>query len=87
MELEVSFGWFLVFLVVLMDGRHENMKELTSMSFANRGTTEMLVGGLQDSILRVNLDRGQVTNEVQLIPRRNCKVIDIHSTPPSLEYA
>lgn len=42
------------------------MKELTGMSYGNRGTSEVIVGGFQDTLLRINLDRGAVTNEVGL---------------------
>jgi len=42
----------------------ENMRDLTSMSYGNRGTTELIVGGLQETMLRINLDRGTVISEV-----------------------
>lgn len=40
------------------------MVNLTCMSYTNRGTTELLVGGLQKTMFTVNLDRGAVISEV-----------------------
>ncbi|KAF8457687.1 putative PAB-dependent poly(A)-specific ribonuclease subunit [Terfezia claveryi] len=43
--------------------RHEKMNNLTCMSYTNRGTSELLVGGLQKTMVTVNLDRGAVISE------------------------
>ena len=40
------------------------MTNLTCMSYTNRGTSELLVGGLQKTMVTVNLDRGTVISEV-----------------------
>ena len=42
------------------------MSNLLCMSYTNRGTSELLVGGLQKSIMTVNLDRGVVVAEVPI---------------------
>ncbi|KAI5807921.1 PAB-dependent poly(A)-specific ribonuclease subunit PAN2 [Peziza echinospora] len=44
--------------------RHEKMTNLTCMSYTNRGTAELLVGGTQKTLMTVNLDRGQVISEI-----------------------
>jgi len=51
-------------LVLTVCNRHEKMSNLTCMSYTNRGTSELLVGGLQKTMVTVNLDRGAVISEV-----------------------
>jgi len=34
------------------------------MSFTSRGTSELLVGGLQDTMYTVNAERGEIISEV-----------------------
>ncbi|RPA72773.1 PAB-dependent poly(A)-specific ribonuclease-like protein subunit pan2 [Ascobolus immersus RN42] len=46
------------------DLKDSKMKDLTGMTFGNRGTSEIIAGGLQENLLRINLDRGTVVNEV-----------------------
>lgn len=49
-----------------LGNRDEKMNNLLCMSYTNRGTSELLVGGLQKSIVTVNLDRGAVVTEVPI---------------------
>jgi len=44
--------------------RHEKMQDLRCMSYTSRGTSEILVSGIQRNMLTVNVDRGQVISEV-----------------------
>jgi hypothetical protein len=52
----------------LIGVRDDKMKDLTGMTFGNRGTSEVIAGGRQDKLLRINLDRGTVVNEVGIYP-------------------
>jgi len=54
----------LVGLALTLCNRHEKMNNLICMSYTNRGTSELLVGGLQRTMVTVNLDRGAVVSEV-----------------------
>ncbi|KAK9248628.1 ubiquitin carboxyl-terminal hydrolase-domain-containing protein [Lipomyces tetrasporus] len=42
----------------------KKMKDLTCMSYTSRGTSEVVVAGQNPGLLRVNVDRGTVVNEV-----------------------
>ena len=57
-------------LMLTVCNRHEKMNNLACMSYTNRGTSELLVGGLQKTMVTVNLDRGAVISEVQPIEVR-----------------
>ncbi|KAK9478140.1 ubiquitin carboxyl-terminal hydrolase-domain-containing protein [Lipomyces japonicus] len=41
-------------------------KDLTCMSYTSRGTSEIVVGSKNETLLKVNADRGAVTSEIQL---------------------
>jgi hypothetical protein len=38
------------------------------MSYTSRGTSEVVLAGLQKSMITVDVDRGQVLNEVRIFP-------------------
>jgi hypothetical protein len=43
---------------------HNDMKELRCMSFTGRGTSEILVAGLQNQMFTIDVERGTVTKQV-----------------------
>ena len=48
----------------LTRGRHPGMKDLRCMSFTSKGTAEVILAGLQDVMLVVDLNKGEVTKQV-----------------------
>jgi len=40
------------------------MKELHCMSYTSKGTSEILVAGLQDQMFVINVDKGIISREV-----------------------
>lgn len=44
--------------------RHDDMKELRCMSFTSKGTAEIIVAGLQDIMLVIDLNKGEVVKQV-----------------------
>lgn len=44
--------------------RHDDMKDLRCMSFTSKGTAEILVAGLQDTMLVIDLIKGDVVKQV-----------------------
>jgi PAB-dependent poly(A)-specific ribonuclease subunit 2 len=56
--------------------RHENMKDLRCMGFTRKGSTEVLVGGWQDTIFVIDIIRGEVVREVSLW----CLLLHLHGT-------
>lgn len=44
------------------------MKDLRCMSYTSKGTSEILVAGLQDVMFTVDVDKGTVTKQVALYP-------------------
>lgn len=47
--------------------RHAEMKDLRCMSFTSKGTAEILVAGLQDKMLVIDLNKGEVVKQVRSI--------------------
>lgn len=45
-------------------GRHDDMKELRCMSFTSKGTAEIIAAGLQDTMLVIDLNKGEVVKQV-----------------------
>jgi PAB-dependent poly(A)-specific ribonuclease subunit 2 len=41
------------------------MKELRCMSYTSRGTSEILVAGLQDHMFVIDVDKGTIIKQVQ----------------------
>lgn len=48
-----------------MEGRHEDMKELRCMSFTSKGTAEIIAAGLQETMLVIDLNKGEVVKQVR----------------------
>lgn len=46
--------------------RHDDMKDLRCMSFTSKGTVEIILAGLQDDMLVVDLIKGDVVKQVRL---------------------
>lgn len=44
------------------------MFDLRCMSYTSKGQSEVVAGGLQKSLLTINIDRGTVINEVLMTP-------------------
>uniref|UniRef100_A0A8H7NFC2 PAN2-PAN3 deadenylation complex catalytic subunit PAN2 n=1 Tax=Bionectria ochroleuca TaxID=29856 RepID=A0A8H7NFC2_BIOOC len=44
--------------------RHEDMKDLRCMSFTSKGTSEIIVAGLQDKMFVIDLTKGEVMKQV-----------------------
>ena len=42
------------------------MKDLRCMSFTSKGTAEIIVAGLQDTMLVIDLNKGEVVKQVRL---------------------
>lgn len=51
-------------LLALTMGRHEEMKDLRCMSFTSKGTTEIIAAGWQDTMLVIDLIKGNVVKQV-----------------------
>ncbi|KAI9826617.1 MAG: poly(A)-specific ribonuclease [Thelocarpon impressellum] len=47
-----------------VSGRHENMTDLRCMSYTSKGTSEIIVAGLQNSMFTIDVDKGQITREI-----------------------
>lgn len=47
-----------------MLNRHDDMKDLRCMSFTSKGTGEIIAAGLQNTMLVVDLNKGEVTEQV-----------------------
>ncbi|TGO70876.1 hypothetical protein BELL_0652g00040 [Botrytis elliptica] len=43
---------------------HEDMKDLRCMSYTSRGTSEILVAGIQDQMFIIDVDKGVITKQV-----------------------
>lgn len=43
---------------------HDNMEDLHCMSYTSKGTSELLVAGLQDQMFTIDVDKGVVTAQV-----------------------
>lgn len=43
------------------------MKDLRCMSYTSRGTSEILVAGMQDQMFTIDVDKGTVTKQVQIL--------------------
>ncbi|KAI1434270.1 PAB-dependent poly(A)-specific ribonuclease subunit PAN2 [Xylaria sp. CBS 124048] len=66
--------------IPLWSVRHDEMKELRCMTFASRGTSEILAAGEQDKMLVIDAVKGEVTKQVPTehkykIMRRNSRNI------------
>ena len=48
----------------LTSGRHDEMKDLRCMSLTSKGTAEIIAAGWQDTMLVVDLNKGEVTKQV-----------------------
>ena len=46
--------------------RHEDMTELRCVSYTSKGTSEMIVAGLQTSMFTVDVEKGMITRKVEL---------------------
>ncbi|GJN82195.1 PAB-dependent poly(A)-specific ribonuclease subunit PAN2 [Purpureocillium lilacinum] len=44
--------------------RHDDMKDLRCMSFTSKGTAEIIVAGLQDKMLVIDLNKGEVVKQI-----------------------
>jgi PAB-dependent poly(A)-specific ribonuclease subunit 2 len=44
------------------------MKDLRCMSFTSKGTNEIIVAGLQDQMFVIDVNKGEVIQEVRLPP-------------------
>ncbi|KAK9440964.1 Exonuclease, RNase T/DNA polymerase III [Metarhizium brunneum] len=44
--------------------KHDDMKELRCMSFTSKGTAEIIVAGLQDTMLVIDLNKGEVVKQI-----------------------
>lgn len=44
--------------------RHEAMRDLRCMSFTSKGTAEIIVAGMQDTMLVIDLIKGEVVKQV-----------------------
>lgn len=49
---------------MILDHRHDSIKDLRCMSFTSKGTTELLAAGLQDTMLVIDLNKGEVMKQV-----------------------
>jgi hypothetical protein len=47
---------------------HDDMKELYCMSYTSKGTSEILVAGLQDQMFVINVDKGTISRQVFTCP-------------------
>ncbi|PHH66549.1 hypothetical protein CDD81_7024 [Ophiocordyceps australis] len=45
--------------------RHDDMTDMRCMGFTSKGTTEVLVAGLQDKLLLVDLNKGEVVKQLK----------------------
>lgn len=61
-------AWFLAHVLVRANERephrHEEIKDLRCMSFTSKGTAEILVAGLQDKMLVIDLNKGEIIKQV-----------------------
>lgn len=44
--------------------RHEAMRDLRCMSFTSKGTAEIIVAGMQNTMLVIDLNKGEVVKQV-----------------------
>lgn len=54
--------------LALTAGRHDEMKDLRCMSFTSKGTAEIIAAGWQDTMLVVDLIKGDVVKQVSSKP-------------------
>lgn len=45
--------------------RHDDMKDLRCMSFTSKGTAEIIAAGMQDTMLVIDLIKGDVVKQVR----------------------
>lgn len=50
------------------------MQELRCMSFTSKGTAEILAAGEQDKMFVIDINKGEITKQVQLINRYKSKL-------------
>jgi PAB-dependent poly(A)-specific ribonuclease subunit 2 len=55
-------------LLALTVGRHDEMKDLRCMSFTSKGTAEIIAAGWQDTMLVIDLIKGDVVKQVSSVP-------------------
>lgn len=55
---------------LLTTSRHDDMDDLRCMSFTSKGTAEIIVAGLQDTMLVIDLIKGDVVKQVSRDPFR-----------------
>ena len=46
--------------------RHADLRDLRCMSFTSKGPTEVIVAGLQDTMLVIDLNKGEITKQVRM---------------------
>jgi PAB-dependent poly(A)-specific ribonuclease subunit 2 len=66
MKLQRYIPW-----LILGNYSHDDMKDLRCMSYTSRGTSEILVAGLQDQMFIIDVDKGTVTKQVAHFYVRN----------------
>lgn len=44
--------------------RNDEMKDLRCMSFTSKGTSEILLAGLQDTMFIIDIEKGTVSKQV-----------------------
>lgn len=50
--------------LISFQSSHDDMKDLHCMSFTSKGTSEILVAGLQDHMFTIDVEKGTVTKQV-----------------------
>lgn len=62
------------------------MKDLRCMSFTSKGTAEIIVAGLQDMMLVIDLNKGEVVKQVSTpsMAPRNCELTGCPRCPRSI---
>lgn len=51
---------------MLTFARHDDMKDLRCMSFTSKGTAEIIAAGMQDTMLVIDLIKGDVVKQVRI---------------------
>lgn len=60
-----------------LGGRHEDMKDLRCMSFTSKGTSEIIVAGLQDKMFVIDLTKGEVMKQVSHLHRDKAEITNL----------
>lgn len=55
-----------VWLIEAPSSRRDEMNDLRCMSFTSKGTSEIIVAGLQDKMLVMDLSKGEVIKQVRV---------------------